>query len=526
MYRFQNLARAPLLAGHPLSAAVERGVPLLACPAVESTNHAKCRVTALWCAIFVTAFAAGPARAADEKIDLTPRFQPAQTLRVTVNFEAGGNALVRVASTGGFASSNGEPAAASVGAAGSASAPTETQLPISVNANLQYDERRLVPVRGATVSASVRPGTPLAVRHYHDAQATIKVDKGGLTPRLADSRRLIVVAHSEARPALYSAAGPLPRDELDLIDVVGNSTVLDQLLPAYPVASGDSWPADAATMAGLLTFDTVTVCEMQNVLEEFNASFAKIRLAGVVHGTADGTPTEQEVRAVYLFDRRLGRVARMNIAAREKRSIGGATPGLDAVAKLQIKLEPAPADTPLADAAVTTAARTPRPTFDVLYDAPSLGFRLTHDRQWYLTSQTRQAVTLRRVQQGEVLATCTITALAPKPAGTTLEQFQRDIAQALGSNFGEMVAARQWLSTKRNYCYGVVARGAVEQVPIEWHYYLLTDPETGHRASVAITIEGPKVEQLAQADRTLVEAIELFAPQPQSQAKAASPTVK
>jgi len=85
---------------------------------------------------------------------------------------------------------------------------------------------------------------------------------------------------------------------------------------------------DGQLMAGLLTLDSVAVCEVQSVLEESNASFAKIRLAGVVNGTADGAATQQEVRGVYLFDRRLKRITRINLAVRERRSIGGATPGL------------------------------------------------------------------------------------------------------------------------------------------------------------------------------------------------------
>ena len=60
---------------------------------------------------------------------------------------------------------------------------------------------------------------------------------------------------------------------------------------------------------------------------------------------------------------------------------------------------------------------------------------------------------------------------------------------------------------------------------VEWHYYLVTQ-DTGRRASVAVTMEGPKAAQLAQADRMLVEAIELFRPTPETQAQAGAPTVK
>ena len=63
-------------------------------------------------------------------------------------------------------------------------------------------------------------------------------------------------------------------------------------------------------MGPLLTLDTVALCEVQSVLDSCNASFAKIRLAGVVHGTADG--------ADYYLDQLL--IHRRNPAARSNRA--------------------------------------------------------------------------------------------------------------------------------------------------------------------------------------------------------------
>jgi hypothetical protein len=429
--------------------------------------------------------------AAAELIELSPRWDARQIARITVNFEAGGNAAVRLE------------------AEAAATAGKEEQLPISVQASLQYDERRL-----ATGPGPAAEGALLAARYYNQAEAVIKVDQGGVAPRLSEQRRVIAVAQIAGRPVLFAPSGPMPRDELDLIDVVGNSTLIDQLLPTKPVAQGDSWMQTAALMGGLLTLDAVSACEVQSVLEEFNSSFAKIRLSGIVNGTSDGTPTQQEVRGVYLFDRRWGRITRLNLAVREQRSIGNATPGLDAVAKLQIQVEPVESSPGLADEAV--GSLTARP-LELLYDSPQLGFRAEHDRNWYITSEGHETVTLRRVDRGDLIAHCTIASLPPKSAGrqTSLDQFQQDIIFSLGKSFGELVSARQWTSSRGHFCYEVIARGLVEEVPIEWHYFLIAQ-EAGHRVSLAVTIERPMIERLGQADRQLVESIELFAPRPKT----------
>jgi hypothetical protein len=430
-----------------------------------------------------------------ERIDLSTKSATNELTRVSIQLEAGGNNLVR---------SDTEDT--------KVSATAEQKVPISVSGNLSYEERRLA-------SAAVDQGAPLAVRFYEKAEAVLKVDESGRTPRLADSHRLIVLQQADRRPVLFCPDGPLSREELDLIDVVGDSFAMERLLPGAPVGDGDTWANDASVMGPFLTLDTVADCEVQSVLESFNENYAKVRLAGVVHGTEDGAAAQQEIRAVYLFDRRLHRITRLNLAVQSKRSIGGATPGLDAVAKLQITMEPATTSTHITDevmAKIATAARTP--TRDLAFEAAALGFRLQHDRQWFVTSQQREAVTFRRVDGGDLIAQCTFTALPVKSAGrqTSLEQFQKDVTFSLGKSFGELVTSRQWQNAAGLYCYEIIVRGLVEELPVEWHYYLVA-PESGYRVSAAVTLEKPMVDRLAGADRHLIDSLQLFPPLPPAQ---------
>jgi hypothetical protein len=252
------------------------------------------------------------------------------------------------------------------------------------------------------------------------------------------------------------------------------------------------------------------------VLDEFNADFAKIRLAGTVHGMCDGAATQQEIRGVYLFDRKLHRVTRLNLAISEKRSIGGATPGMDAVAKVQISVTPVENVPELDDAAVAKIkGQTRALQSDLSFESPTLGFRVKHDRQWYMTAEGRESITFRRVDNGDLAAQCTVTQLPPKSEGrqTTLSEFQKDITFALGKNFGELVSSQQWQNAAGLYCYEVVVRGLVEEMPVEWHYYLVAPP-SGSRMSVVATIEKPMVDRVAKADRDLVESLQLFPAMP------------
>ena len=50
----------------------------------------------------------------------------------------------------------------------------------------------------------------------------------------------------------------------------------------------------------------------------------------------------------------------------------------------------------------------------------------------------------------------------------------------------------------------VVAMGAVEGLPITWHYYLLIDPQ-GRRAAISFTMENALADRFGEADRLILD---------------------
>ena len=95
-------------------------------------------------------------------------------------------------------------------------------LPMSVVANLKYDEQLL--------ALDARAPKPVGRATTTTARAVIKVDKGGEKPSLGPYHRLIVAEKTgQSSPTLYCPTEPLAREELDLIDVPGNSLLVDRL---------------------------------------------------------------------------------------------------------------------------------------------------------------------------------------------------------------------------------------------------------------------------------------------------------
>ena len=134
-----------------------------------------------------------------------------------------------------------------------------------------------------------------------------------------------------------------------------------------------------------------------------------------------------------------------------------------------------------------------------------------HDRRWFVTSHERESTTLRCVDRGDTAGPMH----HHQPAGqerrqqTTLEEFERDIRFALKENFGELVSSRQWTNSFGHHCLEVVVRGTTEEVPIEWHYYLVApesrQPRLGRRHDPRRNGQPPRRRR-----PQLVNAIELL----------------
>ncbi len=382
----------------------------------------------------------------------------------------------------------------------------DKSLPMSVVANLKYDERLL---------ALDPAGLPRrSARCYYDTQAAIKVDQGGEKPSLDPARRLIVAERREkAASLLYCPTAHLLREELDLIDVPAGSLLVDELLPAEPVAFGDTWKLSDDTLARLLCLDAVSWGDVTSVLGEIKDGIAEIAAAGSVSGAVGGVSTEIELKAKYRFDLAQHRIIFVALLIKEKRSVGHVGPGLDTVAKVLVSITPISSSQYLTDDLLATIPATDSPQLATLeYAAASGQFRFQHDRRWYLTSDDAKLTILRLLDRGELVAQCNVSLLAgEKKTPVTLAEFQQDVQKSLGKNFGQFTSASQATSEAGYSVLRVVARGTVSQLPIEWIYYLVQDGQ-GKRVSLAFTYEQELADRFAQADRTLVAQLRLTAP--------------
>jgi hypothetical protein len=379
------------------------------------------------------------------------------------------------------------------------------KLKMSVVADMAYDEMRF----------AAEPEHQSGLRFYRQAEATIKVDQGGAKPTLPDERRLIGVTWGPSGTLLYSPTGSLTREQLDLIDLPGNSLLIDALLPEAPVAKGESWQHPDKLLASLLGVDAISKNDVASVLKEVEPGrTATIEINGQVEAAVEGVGTKIELKGRYTYDFSAGRIASVTLLIKEDRAIGHVATGLDVTARLQLSIATLAVSRSLtADVLEKVTLDADPASHPLSYRSSTADYRLQLDRRWHAVNDDPKLLTLRFVDRGDLIAQCNVAPLQRAAAGehVTLSHFQGDIQKALGDKFGQFVKASEGTDDRGRVRYRVVVTGLVAELPIQWNYHLIAD-EQGRQAAFAFTLEEGLVERFADADKALVDALEFVEP--------------
>lgn len=392
----------------------------------------------------------------------------------------------------------------------------EKKFSLTVAGELQYEEQ---------IVAWEENSSAKSLRTYQTAKANIQVDQDVMQFELPQEIGNIGVAIENRQASLNTFEKPLTREQLDLINVVGNTLAIQRLLPEREVAEGENWDHSEETIGPLLGLDHVAVCEVSSVAIGEKKNHVQIRLSGTVHGTKDGAPTEMDLRGAYLFDLNTKRITKFNLAIKESRSASEVVPGLDVVAKAYVVLKPMDVGSQIREDEMTEF-QTASLSQSLLFEAAEKGFQFEHDKNWFVTANQNDVTSLRYQQEGEMLSHCDFTTLPARSEGrfTSLEQYEREIREALGENLEKVTASTQWETSQGYDCLGVIALGKVEGIPIEWRYYLIS-ADGLNRVSMAFTIEQSNVKDFNDSDRTLIESLKLI-PTTATARKASGKTAK
>jgi hypothetical protein len=375
-------------------------------------------------------------------------------------------------------------------------------------ANLAYDELTLK-ANGDHVRA---------VRHYEKAHSTAKFKDGSHNPSLGEGRRLVGAVVDRSSVSLFSLREPMTRDELEVIDIIGNSLVLDRLLPVGPVTIGDAWkPADGVA-AALLGLDSLTRNDLQCTLKEVTDTVARVELSGAVEGPVNDTKARIAMKGKYRFDLRSKRIDWFAMLTKEDRGTSRVAVGFDIAVRFQMTIVPRSASPELASEKLAGLKVEPTPARTQLrYESPRDHWQITYDRQWYLNSNDKENAVLKLVRQGAVIGQVNIASLPQREPDrlVSLEEYQEDVRKALGDNFGQFVNAKQWIDEAKHRVLRVTVNGTASgksgDVPICWIYYHVAD-EQGRQAAFTFTVEQEALERFSEADQPIIASLHFAGP--------------
>ncbi|MDR1270860.1 MAG: hypothetical protein LBK82_15200 [Planctomycetaceae bacterium] len=375
---------------------------------------------------------------------------------------------------------------------------------MEVVAGFRYEER--------VDQFSLSTGPLVSIRQYNLAKSKMKIGEQIKMPELDEELQTIVCSLEGDKVSLFSPHGSLRGEQLLLIeDLPGNTLTLDRLLPNKEIRVGDTWKISDSVLRSFLSVDAVTGSNVEAVLTAVADKMAMIEVVGDVSGVYLGAATEMSIRAKFQFDLTAQRINWLGLLIEENRSIGHVGPGLDLVARLQVKISPIETPQVLTDNTIREISV--KPNNNVLklkYDGNKGPWRFSHDRDWYVFQDDPQTTILRKLHKGELVAQCNIADMGKVDIKTmtNLDKFKKELADGLGKNFGKIVAAEEHTNKSGYKIFTVLIDGTVEELSLRWIYNLMTD-QNGQQSVIVFVVEADMLEQFSDADEVLLKTYQM-----------------
>jgi hypothetical protein len=405
----------------------------------------------------------------------------------------------------------------------------EVRRPFNAAARLDFLEA-VAEANPAEAVAAAPPRDARGVRHFFSAASELSLDRDGDARRsLAPATTTLVVASSPT-VTHFAPDALLTREESELLAIAFDPLLLDQLLPPADSASAE-WRPSGELVAALLVIDTVgrpvddqkadptgdspdpagpLLARVEPAADSEGS--AKLLVTGTVHGAVDGVPTTIRVDGSYELDAAGRRIKSGVVRLREKRLAGHVSPGFECEASFQMARRPAEGSqaVPAADAAVLSGmeaawarvldGQRTAPRRSLRFQDPDRRFALIHDARWRAVADDARGLVLRMVDDGALLAECTVLPLPPGEAGMSIEAFRRDIERSLAGRLDRFTASEEQPSAESaGRALRVVSEGTVDGVPLEWRHYLVEDGR-GSRTAVTFTVERRFADRFGRAD--------------------------
>lgn len=375
-------------------------------------------------------------------------------------------------------------------------------MPLEAKARHSFTERIITMTDGLPTTSA---------RLYTEATASVTLAADKSERSLPEDRRLIVALRQREGRTCFALAGPLTRDELELVSDHFNPQCLPGLLPGKVVNVGDSWTLTPAVTQIACLFDATIKANLSGKLTDLKDGIASFTIEGTAEGIETGAKVALTVSAVGAFDVNAGRVVALTWKQRDEREQGAVNPASRVEATVTLKRQQLAAEPrELSDQALA-AVPTANPPAQLLFlkrSDPKGRYQMLHARDWHVTGQTDAHLILRLLDRGEFIAQATVTVWNKVEPGKHLptEEFKRAVATAPGWVAGKVLVDREVAAGGR-WVYQLTVEGKMEETPVVQNFFLIAGPN-GEQIAVTVAARPEKVKAIANRDLHLVNGIE------------------
>jgi len=380
-----------------------------------------------------------------------------------------------------------------------ASDKTETQpLPMQVQAQMDFFQRY-------TGNASENQ----AIRFYKKAESSINVDGGNTDAVLLPSNRHIVtrIVNGSTRPIQVASLGDaLQQSELDLLRNPGDPLTVPALVNRKNVSKGDKWAAPKKALGSFLAVDRVVKNDVKLLLKSIENGKAKIYLSGKVRAEVDDVNTEIELTGLLIANLQDRSFSSLRLAIREKRKQGQLAPGFFGRTKVDTRISSTKPIKQLSTPVIKqlTAGKKVKQQLKWISDEGS--FQIQYEPSWRLIASEKEAAIMRYLNQGELMAQCSIVRLASRPADNplSLQKFKKEVASIVEADKDASLDSAEQLESRSGLnVLEIQVSGIVEEVPLNWMYFHVSNSQ-GRCVTFVFTHEKELASEVRPAARQLV----------------------
>ena len=382
--------------------------------------------------------------------------------------------------------------------------------PVHAHSNLSYQQNACFEGSGQN---------SIVIRRYNHAVAKAVIGEDCVNTQLPRNEGTIHVCRDDKGLNFWFREGFLTQPEVDLLTVAFDPFYLSALVPPRNQTHGAQWELNQAVTADLLCIDTVHSGGLKATIKERTAKGTAVQLQGEIEGAINGAPTSITVEGNYDWatrDNSVGNVSMLHVVIKESRDVTYIAPGIDVEAVIEMSCRSQKMSRPRVVTAslsgvVSRYSRSRRgpgkPGFRWACD-PYDRYDVVYEKNWKIIEEGGEYLMMRFVDQGALVGQVTLTPLPPQSEVLALSDFENDIEETLGEQFGHLVSASTFSRDDGTTIMRVASVGEADNLPFHWiHYHLRT--VGGRRLSIAFVVESRHLARFSGADRQYVDGVDL-----------------